>query len=77
MLVNESLDVRRQRVVLLDEIGKLVDSDDDVLGLDFLPEVGEGLVPPIDARNPIPEVVSNSFDELLSLPFFGFLCCQK
>jgi hypothetical protein len=65
--------VRWKRVVLLDKIRELVDDDDKILSLELFPEVFERLVPTVDSRGALIEVVRNLVEELLALSVLGFL----
>ncbi|ELY50997.1 hypothetical protein C493_18476 [Natronolimnohabitans innermongolicus JCM 12255] len=77
MFVDERLDVRRDRIVRFDGVGKLVDDDDPFFVGEFLPEVVESAVPAVDAGYLVAEVVGDLFDELFSLSVSGLFGCEE
>jgi len=77
VFIDERLEIGREGVVFLDQIGEFVDGDDESFGGELLAEVVEGVVPAVDAGNAIVEVVGDLFDELLALTVFGLLSREK
>jgi hypothetical protein len=73
LFIDERLEVGGDRVVFVDEIREFVNDDDESFGSEFLSEIVEGFVPAVDPGDAIVEVVSDVFDELLTLSGFSFL----